>query len=74
MQVLSPLDDNCQRLEINGNCISDLESAIPVDGDIFAAEPDARIYLPFSFHQYDLKDLFAPNTFDKFVGKSRPSD
>jgi hypothetical protein len=69
-QVLNPLDSQCDNPNrIDAICVSNLQSAVPVDKDIFTKKPDAQIYLSFSFHQYDLQNLFAPNRFDKFLGK-----
>ncbi|XP_029171325.1 laccase-1-like [Nylanderia fulva] len=65
--VLNPLDDKCDPSRTDAICMSNMESAIPVDKGILKKKPDAQFYLSFKFHQYDLQDLFAPNHFYKFI-------
>ncbi|XP_011330014.2 laccase-4 isoform X2 [Ooceraea biroi] len=65
--VLNPLDSQCDSPRSDAICVNHLQSAIPVDKDIFTKKPDAQIYLSFSFHRYNLQDLFSPNQFNRFL-------
>ncbi|XP_011154580.1 laccase isoform X2 [Harpegnathos saltator] len=65
--VLNPLDSQCDRSRNDAVCVSNLKSAQRVDRDIYTKRPDAQIYLPFKFYRYNIEDLFAPNSFDRFI-------
>ncbi|XP_012258923.2 laccase-like [Athalia rosae] len=65
--LLNPLDGKCDYPRKDAVCISQVQSAIPVEKALLTSEPDAKIYLPFKFFNYNTTELFEPNTYDRFM-------
>ncbi|XP_058465687.1 uncharacterized protein LOC131439093 [Malaya genurostris] len=48
-------------------CVSNLRSASRADKAVLTERPDVKIFLPFRFYFYRVEELFAPNTYNKFL-------
>lgn len=74
VQVMNPLDAQCNDAErTDAICVNQLKSAQEdkyIDHGLLAERPDVKIFLPFRFHVYTPEDLFAPNTYNRYLGKS----
>lgn len=68
---MNPLDAICDRPRDDAICVNNLKSAKPVDKALLAERPDVKIFLPFRFHTYKLKDLFKENTYSNYLGKTK---
>lgn len=66
---MNPLDAICNRRRNDAICVSQLQNAKEIDEAILQERPDVKIFLPFRFHFYKPNDLFAPNTYNRFLGK-----
>jgi len=63
------LDAICDRKRHDAVCVSNLKSAKPIDKAVLAERPDVKIFLPFRFYIYEPKNLFIPNTYNRYLGK-----
>lgn len=50
-------------------CVSNLRSAKKIDKAVLTERPDVKIFLPFRFYFYRVEELFAANTYNKFLGE-----
>lgn len=71
-QVLNPLDAVCNVPRPDAICVSNLRNAKKADKAVLSERPDVKIFLPFRFYFYRVEELFTPNTYNKFLGKSPP--
>lgn len=69
-KVMNPLDAQCNRQRNDAICVSQLKSALEIDRGLLAEKPDVKIFLPFRFYLYRPEELFQPNTYNRFLGKS----
>lgn len=65
------MDAQCNRERSDAICVSQLKNAKEVDRAILQEKPDVKIFLPFKFYVYRVEELFQPNTYNRFLGKSR---
>lgn len=68
--MLNPLDAICNIQRPDAVCVSNMKSAKPVDEALLVERPDVKIFLPFRFFFYRPEELFTPNTYNKYLGKS----
>lgn len=68
-QVLNPLDAVCNVKRPDAVCVSNLKNARKVDEGVLAERPDVKIFLPFRFYFYRVEELFAPQTYNRFLGE-----
>lgn len=71
MQVLNPLDAICNKPRVEAVCVSQLRNAKKIDEALLQERPDVKIFLPFRFLFYKPEELFAPHTYNKFLGMLR---
>lgn len=69
-QVLNPLDAICNKPRVEAICVSQLRGGRKVDSSLLQERPDVKIFLPFRFLFYTPEELFAPDTYRKFLGRS----
>lgn len=69
-QVLNALNATCEVPLDDTICVSNLDSKDKIDKDILKKEADVKFYLPIGFEQYTLQEIFEPNHYNKFMGKS----
>lgn len=67
---MNPLDARCNEERNDAICVSQLKNAKQIDEGILQEHPHVKIFLPFRFHLYTPEDLFAPNTYNRHLGKS----
>lgn len=67
--MLNPLDAICNRPRDDAVCVSQLRNAKKIDEALLQERPDVKIFLPFRFLFYRPEQLFAPNTYNRFLGK-----
>lgn len=63
------MDARCNEQRADAICVNQLKNAMDIDKGILAERPDVKIFLPFRFHIYNPQDAFAPNTYNRFLGK-----
>lgn len=66
---MNPLDAICNRKRNDAVCVSNLKNAKAVDKGVLVERPDVKIFLPFRFFVYDVKNLFIANTYNRYLGK-----
>jgi hypothetical protein len=64
------LDAQCDRKREDAICVNQLKNAKDIDKALLQDKPDVKIFLPFRFYLYRPEELFAPNTYNRFLGKS----
>nr|CAH7760853.1 unnamed protein product [Callosobruchus chinensis] len=65
--TLNPPLKTCAAYLPNGVCVSDLRSATPVtDVGLLKRVPDIKIYVNYTFAEYEPQELFVPNTYTKY--------
>ncbi|KAG7209468.1 hypothetical protein KM043_015557 [Ampulex compressa] len=64
--VFNPPDSVCDTGRKDEICIIDL-NVMEIDETILKSKPDVQLYLPVSFHAYDIMELFQPNSFKEFM-------
>nr|CAH7760860.1 unnamed protein product [Callosobruchus chinensis] len=68
--TLNPPLKTCAAYLPNGVCVSDLRSATPVtDVGLLKRVPDIKIYVNYTFAEYEPQELFVPNTYTKYSSK-----
>lgn len=67
---MNPLDARCNEIRRDAICVNQLKNAGAVDKGVLQERPDVKIFLPFRFFNYMAQDLFAPNTYNRYLGKS----
>lgn len=65
---MNPLDARCNEVRTDAICVNQLKNAGEIDQGLLAQKPDVKIFLPFRFFNYMAQDLFAPNTYNRFLG------
>lgn len=50
-------------------CVSHLKYPSKIDKGVLVERPDVKIFLPFRFFFYRPEEIFAPNTYNRFLGK-----
>ncbi|XP_018803993.1 PREDICTED: laccase-5 isoform X2 [Bactrocera latifrons] len=65
--VMNPLDAICNRKRNDAVCVSNLKNAKAVDKGVLVERPDVKIFLPFRFFVYDVKNLFIANTYNRYL-------
>lgn len=66
---MNPLDAQCDTKREDAICVNQLKNAKEVDKALLQEKPDVKIFLPFRFYLYRPDELFAPNTYNRFLGK-----
>jgi hypothetical protein len=67
---MNPLDAQCDTKREDAICVNQLKNAQEVDKALLQEKPDVKIFLPFRFYLYRPDELFAPNTYNRFLGES----
>lgn len=62
------MDGNCNKPRQDAICISQLKSASHVDAGLLQQRADMKIILPYHFNFYDPKEVFKPDTYNRFLG------
>lgn len=64
------MDAQCNRQRSDAICVNQLKNAKEIDRALLQEKPDVKIFLPFKFLVYRIEELFQPNTYNRFLGKS----
>ncbi|XP_069675528.1 uncharacterized protein [Periplaneta americana] len=64
--VLNPLNAACQQGE-GGICVTQLQSAIPMQKEIYTYKPDLNLELRYGFYKPTRKEEFYSDTYDSFI-------
>lgn len=64
------MDAICNVQRPDAVCISHLRYPAKIDKGVLVERPDVKIFLPFRFFFYRPEEIFAPNTYNRFLGKT----
>lgn len=64
---MNPLDAICNKPRQDAICVSQLKNAKHIDEGILQERPDVKIFLPFRFLFYRPEEIFAANTYNRFL-------
>lgn len=63
------MDAVCDKKRPDAICISNLKNGKKIDPEVLAERPDVKIFMPFRFYFYRVEELFASNTYNRFLGE-----